>query len=482
MLSACTLQPGRPPVAPPPSVPITLEAQNRLLQDARALLARGEPRGAARLLERLVKTYPDSGLRLETQWWLGRCYEQDGRLQEALEQYEFVAQAAGAYSEEAGRRVLALKPRLQERGLQARAANGLMLPAAALPTSHQIEPWFTQLALSGVTVIVIQVGSAEGVYFQTSLAPVVQDAVGALAAVAHRHGILVYGAFSVDRMEWVNPGLGWHDVRYDPVLGTLERSGHLDLYNPAFQEYLSVFIGDLARSGVDGLLFRSAPERLDEGFSPFGIEAFKRDFRITLDPAMLLGPADRQEKNGHGALSRSQRPQATPPLQNGRRGQANGPDLGMSASKAGGPTAVFWQWAGWKARTRAKMLERLMVAARRISPALRFTIELHQESVMEPVKALAQYGEDVLAMNQTPADVFFFRSNTMRSGNGNTHRPVSPEVTLAFLQRVRDLLGGLNRVWIVPGPVPGRRAAADGPNPSGDRMRLPAEIGVIYEQ
>jgi hypothetical protein len=125
------------------------------------------------------------------------------------------------------------------------------------------------------------------------------------------------------------------------------------------------------------------------------------------------------------------------------------------------------------------MLDRLMVGARGVSPGLHFTIELQEESVMEPVKALAQYGEDVLAINQTHLNFFFFRSNSMRSGD--KHRVRAPEIRMTFLQRVGDLLGGLDRVWILTEPRSGRRAA-ESPNPSDDRMRLPAEIGIIYEQ
>jgi hypothetical protein len=457
LLGACGA-PQRAPSPPPPSVPIAFEAQGRLLQDARSLLTRGEVRDAARLLARLIATYPDSALLSEARWLLARCYEQDGRLQRALEQYELVAQVPGTpYTDQAVRRVTELRAQLRRHASRARVTNGLLLTADAFPTEPQLE----RLAAAGVTLAVIPVGSAAGVYFQTTLATVAEEKVTRLATVAHRHGILVYGAVSLDQMAWVSRSLGWHDVRYNPILGRLEPSAHLDLFNPAFQEYLLVLAGDLARSGVDGVLFRSAPARLDDGLSSFATEAFEREFHMTLDPAtLLMSVRQSSHRNGTG----------TP-----------GSAMSSGTPAPAEPAPVFWQWVGWKARSRAKLLDRMMEVSRRTATDVRFAVELHPESVTEPVKALAQYGEDVLAMNQTPADFLFFRYHAVGTRNGRSRAPVASDLTRTFLQRTGELLGGLERVWIVSGPESGETLSRGSLDPIVDRLGLPEEIGLIYE-
>ena len=91
--------------------------------------------------------------------------------------------------------------------------------------------------------------------------------------------------------------------------------------------------------------------------------------------------------------------------------------------------------------------------------------EFHQESVTEPVKALVQYSEDLLDARRA-ADFVLIRSG--------------PSLTPAMLQKTRELLGGLDQVWIARQAGSGRGRVVI-PDVRADRNALPAEVGLVYD-
>ena len=204
------------------------------------------------------------------------------------------------------------------------------------------------------------------------------------------------------------------------------------------QEYLTGLLTDLAQTEVDGILMRTVAGSNGETFSRFAVQEFQREFQTPLEPAKLFA--------------------------RGLDGRAPG----GQARAAVEPTPEFWRWVGWKARMRIKLVEKLMQGLRRMSPGLQVAIELHQESITEPIKALVDYGEDVLEAKRNSADYFVLRVlHGGREGSG----PV--------LQRTRELLGSLDRVWIIRRPTsPEDRLQV---TPKKDRLALPPEVGLIYD-
>jgi hypothetical protein len=150
------------------------------------------------------------------------------------------------------------------------------------------------------------------------------------------------------------------DRFYDVQHRELRLSPYLDLFHPAFQEYLIGFLTDLADTGIDGVLFRNAPALGPyDALSPFALQGFQRDFSRSLDPAELFLAAP-----GGGERAKF-RPE-------------------------------FWQWMGWKARERVTILERLVRAMRLRNSQLHVALEVHREAVTKPVAALVRYTEDLL--------------------------------------------------------------------------------------
>nr|MBI3613731.1 tetratricopeptide repeat protein [Nitrospirota bacterium] len=383
--------PPRPPAVPDP----TLEIQRRLIRDAQELHRQGRSQAAVQLLERWLRTYPRSPLAPEAHWWLGRSYEQAGDLDAALAQYKSVVQAGGDSEliAVARGRIASLERPAAGPAHLAGKQMALDLPAQRLPQPPLLEGWLRALAKAGVATLVLEAGTEEarspksggappapaGVYFRTDWALTVQDAIGQLIPLAHRQGMAVYITVNPWRMAWVDPALGWQAQAYDAAAGQFRPSPFLDLFHPAFQEYLVGLLTDLAGSGADGVLFR-APPGADPGerLSRFAREAVERDFGIRLDAESLRG---------------------------GQQGYA--PEV--------------WRWLGWESRQTVKVLDRLAQAVRKRSPTMQVGLELHEETVSEPVAALVRYREDVLEARQSAWDFYVIApgpSPSMGQGKG----------------------------------------------------------------
>lgn len=367
------------------------------------------------LLERWLRTYSRSPLAREAHWWLGRSYEQAGDLDAALVQYRRVVQA-GEDSElvsAARSRITALERPAAGPPRLAGKQTALGLPAQRLPQPPLLEGWLRALAKAGVTTVVLEAGTEEtrspqsggaptgpaGVYFRTDWALTIQDTIGQLVPLAHRQGIAVYVTVNPWLMAWVDPELGWQAEAHDAVSGQSKPSPFLDLFHPAFQEYLVGLLTDLAGSGADGVLFRAPPGAdPNERLSRFAREAVERDFGVRLDSESLRG---------------------------GQRGYA--PEV--------------WHWLGWESRQSVKVLARLAQAVRKRSSAMQVGLELHEETVTEPVAALVRYREDVLEARQSAWDFYVITpgpSPSMGQGKGSA----------GMLTKAVALLGERRPIWM----------------------------------
>ncbi len=438
LLTACTTPPVRVPRPGP-----ALEAQSRLLQQARLAHTHGQHETAIGLLRRFLESYPQSPLLPDARWWLALSYDQQGDLKEALAQYRVIALAMqeGRHTADAQRRVGELERQL---GIPAGGANGLtalFTRVDQLPAPPEWESWFETLSRAGISTLVLEVTSAgpgpSGVYFQTGLAKVHRDILGPLLPMAHRNGVSVFAALTPRRLTWIEPGLGWTDWSFEAARQELEPSSDLDLFHPAFQEYLVALCTDLALTGVDGVVFQGkAPLAATDGLSAFALRAFGKEFGVIPEPANMFLAA---------------RPGARPDYP---------PD--------------FWRWVGWRAREAVKVLDRLKHAMRRQSPKLRVAVELHPESVTRPLEALVRFGEDLLEAKRARFDYYVIRGDSAAAGIPQSNLP-------GIADRMLGLLGRPEQIWMTASVPEGTleqvmtRVAA-----GGDRALLPKRIGLVY--
>lgn len=444
-----------------------MEAQARLLQLARSELGQGHHEVAIRFFQRLLDRDPPSPFLAEAQWGLARAYDQAGALGAALAQYRLVVRTTVTEDirRQAGSRIGELE-RLFSAKAAAKETVGLLLPASRLPADGDWPQWVRGLARAGMTTLVLEAWAPRGrppsgVEFRTDWATTERDLFGPLVALAHREGLTVFAAVTLRRMPWLTPQLGWNDRTYASDRREYRSTSFSDLFHPAFQEYLVGLLTDLAASGVDGILFRGeAPLGPADGFSSYGLQGFARDFHMPLDPDRLFrfsGPA--------ASLPRSP---LDPRVSHGI------PD----------PVPEFWRWAGWKARERLRILDRLKRALRAASPTLQFALELHREAVTDPVQALVQYGEDLLEAKRSRFDVYVLglelpsASPAPRSSAAAAPTPAGGP---AIAARMGELIGEPEQVWVGLPFSPGRIELDRGRlqamwDPTGTAKR----VGLLY--
>lgn len=452
------------------------EVQALLIQQAQEQFAEGRYEDAVRILRHAVETYPRAPRQAEARWWLARAYEQAGYFKAALAEYRLLASeaasrglAAAPYGAEAKARIAALEQRLGMLADTSRGLIGLQLSPRVVPAGAALDQWMQELRQAGVTMLVLDAGtrpgapreaSPAGVYFRTSWAALVTDVFGYAVPAAHRHGLAVFAAVSVRQMNWLDPRLGWNDVRLDRETNRLVASAELDLFHPAYQEYLVGFLADLAATGIDGVLFRAeAPSGPLEGFSPHGLRGFEQHFGTKLDPTALaipeLAPPRRVASVGNGQPAR----------------QEGSPD--------------YWRWLGWKSRETIAVMKRLRHAVRQRAPVLQFALEVHREAVSDPVTALVQYGEDLLEAKAARFDFYAMAEGPPPASfvtvppPGTVPTVVRPAGT--FTARTVELMGTADAIWLTK-PL----AAGDPTKPwvrltaAADRAALAPGLGLLY--
>ena len=333
---------------------------------------------------------------------------------------------------------------------------GIYFSPSDVPSVEGLPVWTDSLARLGITVILLEMGTGNRsgesqeipiqghVYFPTRWAETARDLFGELAPVAHRSGLSIFAVVSLRRMNWVDPALGWMDRSYDGARMQFRFTPYLDIFHPAFQEYAVGLFTDLARTGIDGVLFRNdVPLGPADGFSSFALQVFERDFQTKADLSKLFPmPVS-------GLTGTSREAQREPARH--------------------GYSPEFWRWTGWKAREMIKVTARLRRAMQSHTHALHVALEIHPEAVTDPVQALVQYGEDLLEAKRRGIDFFLVQRSSREC-------PFS----IPFLEQAGSLIGGMERLWVPvasTGPV---GQMAEWLTPAMDREQVDRRVGLIY--
>ena len=452
------------------------EVQAILIQQAQEHFAEGRYEASARILRRMVETYPQSPKQAEARWWLARSYEQSGFFKDALAEYRVLAALPPGgqpqqvnYGPEAKARIVALEQRLGILATTSRGLVGLQVAPRSVPDAAAIDQWMQGISQAGITLLVLDAGtkpstarttSPAGAYFKTSWAATIRDVLSYAVPAAHHRGLAVFASVSLRQMNWLDRQLGWNDVMMDRMTGRLAVSGELDLFHPAFQEYLIGFLADLASTGIDGLLIRAdASSGPQEGFSTYGLRGFERDFAVKLDPASLTFPDT-------APVSR------VAPVRNGQPVRQEG-------------TPEYWRWLGWKARETITVIDRLRHAVRQRAPMLQFALELHREAVSDPISALLHYGEDLLEAKAVRFDFYVTADGPAPAAFVTVPPPNSVPAIVrpggTFMSRAVELVGAAGDIWLAkPLPAGDMTRPWARVSPAADHASLASGLGLVY--
>ena len=383
---------GSPPV--PVAQPIenpTIEAETRLWYQASTAFSDGRYSAAIHLYERYLTTYPKSRRANEAHWELGQSYEQMGEVTGALKEYRALTGPEGApvstqsaYAERAQHRIEALR---NQPALPAGARSGhtaLYVSFSNLPPMSQVESWVRQLSAQGISAILMD-GSLEssftrppaptvpptssplpnlptGALFSTSRGPVMTDWFSVMVPQAHELGISVFAVLDLFHAPMTDHRPESKMLLYDPTRRKVHPWTQFDLLAPTVQQEMAQLLGDLLRSGVDGMVFRT---RAENSFAYEVSDGVLRQFETQVhQPSSEVAQALRDRMTVRQ-------------------------DAGAIASDK-----TLWRWVGWKARQELETLARFKKYLQKAVPRLRMVLEIHPEALSNPTSALVNYGED----------------------------------------------------------------------------------------
>ena len=364
---------------------------------------------------------------------LARRLIQKGRYDQALDALEFYFAGddrsekmdfeAGALAETA-RELLAPGSGPQKSSGPGRAGHlprirGVQIFVFNSPNMSDVRQELSSLVKRGIDTIIVRVfhnagdrpliknvaAGEPGVYFATDEAPVTADLLGEIVRIAHEFNLKVFAWMTTRRSDWlIHRRPDWLEHRYDFALGRSLPSRGLSVFQGGVRKKLRRIMEDLARTGVDGLLFQDDMiMRHNEGFSSLAKQLFLMDTGLGIHPDDLyIIPAPGRKPSGYRPL--------------------------------------FWKWCRWKVSSLLSFLDEIVSGALEINPSLLVAANVYYESILAPENALAWYAQDVNGLLEHGVDYLALMSY---------HRQMKSELSLndaqlealfdQFISRAKDL-------------------------------------------
>jgi len=228
------------------------------------------------------------------------------------------------------------------------AHTALYVSFSNLPPMAQVESWVRQLSAQGVSAILmdasldssftrppVQTGPPTssplptlptGALFSTSQGPVMTDWFSVMVPQAHELGISVFAVLDLFHAPLSDHRQESRVLLYDPTRRKVHSWTQFDLLAPPVQQELAQLLGDLLRSGVDGMVFRA---RAENSFAYEVSDGVLRQFETQVrQPSSEVAQALRERMTVRQ-------------------------DAGALASDK-----TLWRWVGWKARQELDVLAR----------------------------------------------------------------------------------------------------------------------------
>ena len=200
-----------------------------------------------------------------------------------------------------------------------------------------------------------------GVYFKTRRSPVIDDLLGNVTALAHKHGIKVFAWMTTRHATYGAVG-DVMDREYSLSKRQYQTLPKLDLFNDKALWELQNLYMDLAKDPIDGVLIQDDfVMRHMEGFGTEAKVQYVNNFKRTLDAKNMYSDLELQP--------------------NGR-------------VKRIVYTDEFWQFQDWKNKRLNLVAEKLIKALKGINPKLEIALNVSYELFYKPKNALSWFAHD----------------------------------------------------------------------------------------
>lgn len=270
------------------------------------------------------------------------------------------------------------------------AAQVLLFKSA---TYEELKEEMAEMKRLGVNVVIVRVfqnkgdrihafaknGTANkqqmGVYFKSSIAPVVDDVLTRIIEIGHSQGLLVYAWMTTRKMDWKwSDAPKWRDSAYDLKAKTFAHSSGLDLFNQDVQNYITALYMEIAASGVDGILIQDdLVYRHIEGFGEAARRSYYDGFGFALRPENLY----------------------------------QGIYEGKGKYYVKNYTPLFWKWAEWKNQHITLFLDNLVREIKKSAPQqMKIAVNLYYETIINPKNGIAWFAQDLTSLKDINVDYY----------------------------------------------------------------------------
>ncbi|UCE62916.1 MAG: tetratricopeptide repeat protein [Nitrospirota bacterium] len=431
---------GKPSHRQDKSEDLDRQAQEQILRKARVDFDKGRDAEVIKDLERFLSDYSRSPREREARRLLAQSYERSGKFQAALKQYKILSQklSPGQEKKEVAKRIDELEQRLTKVRTESEPTKVVRTSLSQVYPVANDPPTLKRLVQEGVTGVLIDFGCPAKAGQQPMTAVKTSDVstqsqLPLSVAQIHRHGLLVFVGINLRCLGYLDSRSKkqWLDGSYNPVSRKVQLSPYFDIFHPQYQKLMAYEIKRLTDLGIDGVVFLAeVPLGRYDGFTPGSVNTFNKTFHTNMNPHTLF-------ENGAN-----------------KRNSQFSPDGNQYAEGSMSEISEFWRWAGWKARQRLTIMQGLMDQVHEQKPGLPFGLELHPESIVDPLGALTQYSEDFLEAKQKS---FMFFLVTPQAGRNIQlqHSPansIDPEdffkQSRTMVDRMTLVLQNPARIWL----------------------------------
>ena len=431
---------GKPSHRQDRSEDLDQQAQEHILRKARVDFEQGRDAQVINELNRFLSVHPQSPREKEARWLLAQSYERTGSIRAALKQYKFISQALppGQEKQEVAKRIDELEQRLKKDGPQSEPINVVRISLNRFSTLGNDRSTLKRLGQEGVTSVLIDFGCPKKSV--PHLQPAVktrdvaaQSELDSSVGQVHQQGFLAFAGINLRCLGYLDSRSQkqWLDGSYNPVSRKVQSSRYFDIFHPQYQKLMAYKIKALTDSGLDGIVFLAeAPLGVYDGFTPGSVDKFNKTFHTQMNPHTVF-------ENGVK-----------------KRNSQTSPDTHHHVRVSASEADEFWRWTGWKARQRLIVLQSLMDQVHEHKPAISFGLEMHPESIEDPLGALTQFSEDFLEAKQKGFRFFLINPQSGRTiqSEQRSPTPIDPE---DFFNQTRPLVDRMTlglqspaRIWL----------------------------------
>lgn len=364
---------------------------------ANFLLGSREYSSAVREFARLIELHPGSPLLPEAQFRLAEAYFYVARYKDAASEFgrfisnypasPFAAAAKALLDDSKQKAAIARLPVIELKDTQENSASAMRAVQVMFFEAKnrvELDGELKRLKAQGVNTVIARVfhnkddryypfvspKDTRGVYFKTTHAPVVDDALAAIVSLSHKHGLKVFAWMTTRYADYgVEDDAGAACAAYDLKNSVYTRCKGLDLFNEKNIRRLERIYADLAAYEIDGVLFQDdLVLRYNEGFGRQMEARFRKETGLFISPKDLYSTA---------------------------------PDSPSVQYKP-----LFWKWAAWKNKRLLDVAGRLRQVVKGKRPDAKFAVNFMYESVTNPASALAWLSQDLDAAVKAGFDYY----------------------------------------------------------------------------